>query len=162
MSVFHCGITLSGARDMFCEVKGQGRVCVANVPGTMYLGNLTGPWHQVFHRPCHVDPLLVPGLGYKTVTIMIRTGLFPYKKFSRLMGSRSDAPAFRASLEHSFAASMQVEGLRLPTLDEVLLEHKKRTGRLPADFPQPVVPVAVTTDDPKRRRLTSKGPPPRH
>ena len=68
MYVLHDGLTRSGARDMLCDAPGQGRLCVTNMPGAMYLGNLTFPFLQVTHRRCDHDCLLVPGLGYKTVT----------------------------------------------------------------------------------------------
>jgi hypothetical protein len=78
MSIFHAGLTLGGNRDLFLNVEGFGRVRVHNTPGTFYMGNLTGPRHQVIHQRCRDHDLVdVPGLGRRSITIMIRTGLFP-------------------------------------------------------------------------------------
>ena len=127
MSAFHAGLTISGARDLICDLSGSGRLSVFNEPGTMYLGNLTGPFHQVFHRRCDDDCVLVPGLGNKSVTVMMRTGLFPHAR-SRTMRSNTSTPKFFASVTNSFVESMQIDGLRLPTFDEVLEQHIARTG----------------------------------
>jgi hypothetical protein len=156
MSVFHGALTLSGARDLFCEVRGSGRVCVPNRPGTMYLGNLTGPRHQVVHRRCDHDSLLVPGLGHKSVTIMLRTGLFPHGN-SRRMGCLSNPPAFKASVANSFVASMQVDGLRLPTFDVVLAEHKERAGCNSTKFTAGSASAAAPAVGPAKRTCPSGG-----
>ena len=42
MSLFHAGLTLGGARDLFCDIEGFGRVCVPNSPGTFYMVTLLG------------------------------------------------------------------------------------------------------------------------
>ena len=79
MSLFHGGLTLGGACDLFCNVPGHGRVSFLNSPGTFYFGNLTGPRRQVYHRQCKEHELaFVPRLGRRSVTVMMRTGLFPY------------------------------------------------------------------------------------
>ena len=78
MSLFHGGLTLGGARDLFCNAPGHGRVSFLNSPGTCYFSNLTGPRHQVYHRQCKEHELaFVPGLGRRSVTVMMRTGLSP-------------------------------------------------------------------------------------
>lgn len=69
----------------------------------------------------------MPGLGFKSVTIMMRTGLFPHA-YSRYKKSKTNTLAFSASVRNSFDAFVQGDGLRLPTFDEVLAEHKARTG----------------------------------
>ena len=85
MSLFHAGLTLGGNRDLFLNVEGFGRVRVPNSPGTFYMGNLTGPRHQVFHQRCSDHDLVdVPGIGRRSITIMLRTGWFPHDR-SRFM-----------------------------------------------------------------------------
>ena len=131
MSVFHGGLTISGARDLICDLSGSkfepGRLSVFNEPGTMYLGNLSGPYHQVFHRRCDYDCVDIPGLGKKSVTVMMRTGLFCHGR-SRGMHSTSNSPKFFASVANSFVDSMQVDGICFPTFDEVLVQHEARVG----------------------------------
>ena len=101
----------------------------------------------------------MPGLGKKSVTIMLRTGFFAHGR-SRWMKSKTNTLAFRASVTNSFLASMQTEGLRLPTFDEVLAVHKDRTGCNSTE----VTAVSASSGapdlvpEPKRRRLTGKAP----
>ena len=133
MSVFHAGLTISGARDLICNLSGSkfepGRLSVFNEPGTMYLGNLSGPYHQVFHRRCDYDCVDIPGLGKKSVTVMMRAGLFGHGR-SRGMHSKSNTPKFFVSVANSFVDSMQVDGIRFPTFDEVLVQHAARVGNV--------------------------------
>ena len=84
MFLFHVGLTLGGARDLFCGAPGYGRVSLRNTLGTFYLGNLIGPRRQAIHRQCEQHDLaLVPGVGHRTVTIMMRIGLFPHNHSRR-------------------------------------------------------------------------------
>jgi hypothetical protein len=182
MSVFHAGLTLSGKRDLYCFVPGYGRILVENQPGTFYFGNLSGPEHQAFHQPCDErDLLFVPGLGWKSVTIMMRTGLHPHER-SRFNTSPTSSPKFRKLLERIFIQGMQDDSLRLPTFEEVLRAHDKRVGGTlsaglvaAGDGSSKVVqppPTSVTaadgssqvvqpqpTSDGKRRRLMEKSSP---
>ena len=87
-----------------CDVPGSGRLRVHNSLGTFYLGNLTGPEHQVLHRLCDDDCLVVPGLGKRSVTIMIRTGLFPHAS----PGGRSHSQTRRISLRRWLILSLRL------------------------------------------------------
>ena len=128
MSVFHGGLTLGGRREMRCDVPGHGRMVVHNEPGTFYFGNLSGPPHQVFHKPCTEQELLyVPGLGYKSVTIMMRTGLYAHDR-SRGTEHPTASPAFRKAIERVFVEAMQDPTVRFPTFEEVLRAHDDRVG----------------------------------
>ena len=50
-SVLHMGVTYFGRRVVRNEQNGEGPdVLLQNVPGTVYLGELTGPWHQAGQR----------------------------------------------------------------------------------------------------------------
>ena len=123
ISIFHAGLTLGGNRDLFLNVEGFGRVRVPNSPGTFYLGNLTGPRHQVIHQRCvDHDYVDVPGLGRRSMTIMFRTGLFPHDR-SRCMMQLPKPKALWACLKNHMVEALQQPGLRLPTLEEV----KKQT-----------------------------------
>ena len=128
MSVFHAGLTLGGRREMHCDVPGYGRMVVCNQPGTFYFGNLSGPPHQVFHKACPQRELLhVPGLGYKSVTIMMRTGLHPFGQ-SRKNNHPTNAPAFRKIIDRVFVEALQDPAVRVPTFEEVLRAHDERVG----------------------------------
>ena len=123
MSLFHGGLTLGGIRDLFLNVEGFGRVRVPNSPGTFYLGNLTGPRHQVIYQPCFDhDYVDVPGLGRRSMSIMFRTGLFPLDR-SRHMEQLPKPKALWTCLKNLMVEAFQQPGLRLPTLEEV----KKQT-----------------------------------
>ena len=123
MSLFHGGLTLGGNRDLFLNVEGFGRVRVPNSPGTFYLGNLTGPRHQVIHQRCvDHDYVDVPGLGRRSMTIMFRTGLFPHER-SRFMEQLPKPKALWSCLKNHMVEALQKPGLRLPTVEEV----KKQT-----------------------------------
>ena len=123
MSAFHAGMTLGGARDLHCLVPGHGRPSIANTPGTFYLGNLTGTRCQLIHQPCEEHDLVyIPGIGYRTVPIMMRTVLFPHF-MSRLQDRLPVPEVLLWTLSNSFAQSMQLRGLRLPTLEECMMEE---------------------------------------
>ena len=107
---------------MHCLVPGYGRVSL-DEHGTTHYGNLIGPTYQVSHRHCEQNDLVfIPGIGYRTVTIMMRTGLFPHFR-SRNMDDLPKPPALFTSLIGSFVQSMQLPGLRIPTLEEYLMEQ---------------------------------------
>ena len=163
MSSFHAGLTLGGSRDLFCEVPGHGRVSFTNSPGASYCGNLTGPRHQVYHRQCEEHDLpLVPGLGRRSVAIMIRTGLFPFHK-SRDMERLPDTHALWAFLKGSLVDSVSDPRIRLPTLEEVKQATRDRIMMIMATAaaivhkPTCVPPIEAVHDQPtKRRRLRGK------
>ena len=126
MSIFHAGLTLGGNRDLFLNVEGFGRVGVPNSPGTFYLGNLTGPRHQVIHRRCvDHDYVDVPGLGRRSMTIMFRTGLFPCDR-SRFMLQLPKPKALWSCIKNHMVEALQEPGLRLPTLEEVQKQTQLR------------------------------------
>jgi hypothetical protein len=79
-SVLHMGITLYGRRRI-THKQGQALpdIVLDNQPGSVYLGLLTGPWHQVSHQPAAAGELLsLAKLGDCSVTVMVRTALFPH------------------------------------------------------------------------------------
>ena len=135
---------------------------LANTPGTFDLGNLTGARHQVIHRQCgHHDLAYVPGVGFRTVTIMMRTGLFPFFR-SRNKDCLPKPPGLFSTLSNTFLQSMQLPGLRLPTLEEVMKETHARCGAT-AEAASSKVAVDVSSQAEeaparaqKRRRIKGK------
>ena len=118
-SVMHMGITLYGRRGLVCR---QGSdlpdVFVSNVPGTVYLGQLTGPRHQVTHEATLPGELLeVPGLGSCGVSVMLRTALFPHNRARLRNTTPSPLPVFEA-LARCFRDGLAARPLRLPSLAE--------------------------------------------
>jgi len=156
MSIFHGGLTLGGARDLFCNVAGFGRVRLPNTTGTFYIGNLTGPRHQVIHRSCEDHDLpLIPGLGRRSVTIMMRTGLFP-NSWSRYMNAIPKPRALWVCLKNHMVEALQKPGLVLPTLEEVKAQTQLRQQ---AEAKTPLRQQAVDerpAPSPKRRRVRGK------
>ena len=150
MSLFHGGLTLGGARDLFCDVKGHGRVCFTNSPGTFDLCNITRPRRQVTHRYCDEHDLVyVPGLGRRSVTIMMRSGLFPHLH-SRMMGRLPLPVSLWTCLKNIIVDSMQKPGLRMPTLEEVMQETTARARATDA-----AAMPRVTTRKRARREATA-------
>ena len=119
-SVFHMGFTLYGRRDLVCQQGfGQPDLLVENAPGTVYLGQLTGPQHQVTHvASAHESELLeVPGLGRVGVNVMMRTALFAYNRARLRDTTPSPQPLF-ATLHRSFRQALAHWPLCLPSLAE--------------------------------------------
>ena len=118
-SVLHLGLTLFGRRTLVCrQGAGLPDVVVPNMPGTVYLGQLTGPHHQVTHEASAPEELLdVPGLGPCGVNIMMRTALFGFDRARLRNTSPSPAPLF-AALTRTFREGFASARLRLPTLAE--------------------------------------------
>ena len=119
-SVMHLGLTLFGRRTLACrQGLGLPDVTVANGPGTVYVGQLTGPVHQVTHEAAlRSDDLLeVPGLGRLGVNIMMRTALFPFNR-ARMRNTTPSPPAVFEALNRCFRESFAAHALRLPTRAE--------------------------------------------
>jgi hypothetical protein len=117
-SVIHMGVTLYGERNMTSRQPDGGDIVVRNVPGTVYMGGLTGPMHGVQHTPSPPDQLLE---STKSVTVMMRTTLFPHTQ-SRIRGTTPHPVAFFHGISKCFAASFANCPWRLPTLDECIKE----------------------------------------
>ena len=158
MSLFHGGLTLGGIRDLFLNVEGFGRVRVPNSPGTFYLGNLTGPRHQVIHQPCvDHDYVDVPGLGRRSMTIMFRTGLFPHDR-SRFMKQIPKPKALWSCLKNHMVEALQKPGLRLPTLEEVKKQTqlREKLGEVNQHSKRGALGRARPAPFSKRRRIYGK------
>ena len=83
-------------------------------PGSVYLGTLAGPEHQAVHGSVQQDSLLE---GH-SVTLIVRTSLFPYNQSRRMKQMASPAITFKAVVSELVSA---FEGAwRLPTMAECL------------------------------------------
>jgi hypothetical protein len=89
-----------------------------NTPGTVYMGQLTGPVHQVHHlTPLSGESLVCDCLGPLSVTIMARTSLFP--GYPSRLRTRTPSPVeFLHLLARVFRESFANDVWRLPSLHE--------------------------------------------
>ena len=118
-SILHLGLTVYGHRELVCQQGEQlPPVSVLNVPGTVYLGPVTGCVHQVHHKECPDDYLWsVPKLGRLSVAVMMRTSLFAANR-SRLRDTTpSPVPMFHA-LARVFRETLWRRQVLLPTVAE--------------------------------------------
>ena len=120
MSVFHAGIIVAGRGDLVCFQGGDAdarALVVPQEPGSVYIGQLTGPEHQVFHRQCSDAELLdASPLGMTSVTVMLRTDLFPYFK-SRLRNRLPTPKAALFRLAFVFREALVAHDWVLPKLE---------------------------------------------
>ena len=118
-SVMHVGLTLYGRRALACRRDhGLPDVIVSNAPGTVYMGQLTGPVHQVSHQEAPESDLLeVPGLGRVAVSVMMRTALFAFNR-ARLRNNTPSPLACFEALARCFREGLATATLRLPDLAE--------------------------------------------
>ena len=118
-SILHLGMTLYGRRLLECRTGGGlPDVVLENTPGTVYIGQLTGPLHQVLHQRALESELLeVPGLGRLACTVMMRSSLFAHNR-SRLRGTTPSPRAVFEALARCFREGLASEAFRLPTLVE--------------------------------------------
>ena len=138
VSILHLGLTLGGRRDLVCYQPGLPDSVLPIVPGTVYFGMLTGPEHQVFHRPCNADELIdAIALGPTSVTVMVRTGLFPNNNSRRMWGKGSHPLLFDV-MQKSFLSSLHTETFSLPSLDECKEAEAKLYLTLPTEEALPL------------------------
>ena len=125
-SVLHMGVTLFGRRKLVCH-QGSDLPPVELVcsPGSVYLGVLTGPEHQVHHlAPLPGELLRESGVatgpefhGGLSVTVMCRTSLFAHNQ-ARLRNVTPSPQGFFFAIAESFRASLATLPFRLPELQE--------------------------------------------
>jgi hypothetical protein len=127
---------------------------VTNVPGTVYVGCLTGPEHKVCHLPCRDDELLdVPGLGACSLTVMCRTALFAGCR-SRVRNTTPSPPQLLRAITDVCSRTFATEEFRFPTLQECeacLLADEGEVG-----LPEQAKDGAV--QESPRKRLRMKAP----
>jgi hypothetical protein len=118
-SILHMGITIFGRRDVrFIQGKDLPDVAVRNIPGSIYFGQVTGAKHQVHHQPSDAADLWhLPEFGPCSVTVMLRTALFPHNR-SRMRNTTPSPQCVFEALSKSFMASCGRGEWRLPTLHE--------------------------------------------
>jgi hypothetical protein len=149
-SVLHIGITLFGRRRLTCKQPGGEDVWLDNIPGTMYLGGLTGPWHQVSHQPAPPDELLQQSWS---VSVMQRTTLFPFTR-SRVKDTTPHPVEFFRTIAASFVHSLAAGSWQLPPLElcKEFFEHEA-SGHTP---PSPTHPSAESSIQGNNARITEK------
>ena len=109
-------------------LPGGRRLCfvLANVPGTVYFGPLIGPYHQVFHEDARPHELIdFPGFGCCSVSVMIRTALFPHFR-SRTRKRIPHPKALFALIEKAARDMFLQDTSLLPSLGECLLFASRR------------------------------------
>ena len=139
-SVIHMGLTLYGRRTLWCRqgasppnLGASGRrypsdVRLPNAPGTVYMGGLTGPVHQVCHgQAADAELLEVPGLGACSVAVMLRTSLFP-KCRSRLRNTTPAPLPLFLGWSKVFRETFAGTPFILPTLAECEAEDVVEAG----------------------------------
>ena len=90
---------------------------VGLAPGSVYLGTFSGPDHQASHAA--VQDSLLRG---HSVTLIIRTSLFPYNQ-SRRMNSVANPPAVFFAMVEEFVAELGASVCwRLPTLSQCMAQ----------------------------------------
>ena len=111
-SVLHMGVTLYGRRRVRCfTLDRHGEFeDFEQVPGSVYLGTLTGPLHEVHHDLPHSP---TETCLEHSVSIMIRTSLFPHNR-QRAMNVPPDAILKR--LAQTFSESLRDLPWRMPGL----------------------------------------------
>ena len=119
-SAMHMALTLWGRR--VCRAKqglGVPEVSIRNVPGTVYMGQLSGPEHQVTHQEAPSHEYFHMPAGALSVSVMFRSALFPHCR-SRLRGTTpSPWPVFERIVQ-AFRETMSREALLLPSLKEIM------------------------------------------
>ena len=148
-SILHMGLTVYGRRDVrFIQGPGLADVAVRNVPGTVYFGQVTGAEHQVHHRVASSpsELLHLPGFGQVSVTVMLRTALFPYNRARMRNTTPSPVVVFHA-LARSFRESCARGAWRFPSLAECETEL----------LTVPVLELGKAKGSEKRNRLDVRG-----
>jgi len=125
-SILHLSLTLAGRRDVRCEQPHTNEVIVPCRPGTVWLGQLTGCWHQVHHRLAEQAEYLQTEHGPLSITIQMRTSLFPRNRARQRNTTPSPAAVFFT------VARIVREGFAAHTWRLPSLEGCRAAGRLPA------------------------------
>ncbi len=136
-SVLHMGLTLWGRRTLTCrQGEDHDDVRVHCHPGSVYLGGLTGPTHQVQHGAASAEEVLSHAhLGSLSISVMFRTSLFPGNR-SRLRNTTPSPRALFDTLAGVYNDFLLHQPLSLPTKAACVQE----ATRLPATDPIPDPP----------------------
>ena len=82
------------------------------------MGQLSGPKHQVHHLSARSGEAFFGGFGPLSVTVMVRTDLFPYCR-SRLLSTTPAPHGFFLMLAEAFRQATMQGCWELPSLAEV-------------------------------------------
>jgi hypothetical protein len=136
----HNGVTLIGRRKLvFQQGDELPPVELVCPPGSVYLGVLTGPEHQVHHlAPLEGEILRDSGVATGpqfdsglSITIMCRTSLFAHNR-ARLRNVMPSPQGFFFAIAESFRASLAALPFRLPDLQECHAAVDVEQGMHPA------------------------------
>lgn len=151
-SVLHMGTTVFGRRRLTCQQDGRGEdILLDNVPGSVYLGGLTGPTHGVVHQSSPADELLY---GKWSVSLMQRTTLFPQCR-SRGRNVTPHPPKFFYTLAASVRESLRTFRWALPSLQQCLqhlsIEASRPMLTLPPQWISQTPGAKVLVDTPSSK-----------
>ena len=118
-SILHFGLTLWGARELACRFVDDSEVRVHQVPGFVYLANLTSFFHQVSHpsREQQAQLLHIPRQGECGVSIMMRTALFRRGRVRKSNAVPNPKAVFDAATR-AVVAWLHSAALALPSLEQ--------------------------------------------
>jgi hypothetical protein len=107
-----------------------------NTPGVLYCGGLTGPHHKVEHEAAFADELFShPQHKGLSMSVMLRTGLFPANR-ARTMGGTPDPGPFFFGLSAIFKEALSRGVWRLPALTACQAAYAQSRGELEATPPK--------------------------
>ena len=111
-SILHMGVTLSGRRRLRCFAAGaEGEYQdMPQMPGSVYLGTLTGCLHQVLHDTPRASSETLQG---HSITLMARTSLFPHNR-ARNMNTFGDSDLVKC-LAQAFSEALRDQTWILPS-----------------------------------------------
>ena len=116
-SFLHMGITLFGRRVLRLWTGARGHASaeqmeVEMVPGSVYIGTLTGAEHQVQHLRARASHELCEDFA---ITVMIRTTLFPYNQ-ARVMAHLPQPESLYIAMAKAAGFALSSQTWSLPTL----------------------------------------------
>ncbi len=120
-SLLLAGLTLYGHRVLRCEREQPDApsVLFEQRPGSFYIGQLTGPRHQVLHMPLASRDLMRSNGGLLSMSVILRCNLFPHDRARNMNTTPSPRPVFEAMAE-SFRESVAEKLFVLPSLEDCL------------------------------------------
>ena len=121
-SILHIGLTLFGRRVLDFQQGGNlPNVRLEQGPGSVYMGVVTGPYHQALHQEASRHEMLHVSAGSLGVKVLLRTPLFPNAR-ARLANTTPSPQNMFYELASTFVRFLQSESFCLPSLSERLAE----------------------------------------
>ena len=117
-SILHFGLTIYGRRSLWIEQPDCEDHALQQIPGSFYVGTLTGPVHQVEHLPADPCDVLKLPASRVALTILCRSQLFAAYR-SRTKSTTPAPTPFFATLAASLSESLRQDAFILPSLSDV-------------------------------------------